>query len=116
MGPVNASCYYVILCCHIHWLSCIYSSAIVVSLKVLLISQFLLLQTTPPQALIRVRKSNLKDQYEKLYELYMTQHHGSIDDFLNYHLSHDPPRGGLLIQVWGPHYKLVQQCIPIYFI
>ena len=68
-------------------------------LQVMLISQFLLLQTTPPPALIRLNKTKLEYQYKRLTHLYQSQHHGSIDDFLNHHLAHDTSRGGLLMQV-----------------
>ena len=67
--------------------------------QVFLISQFLLLQTTPPSAMVRLKKSSLRSQYYSLNQLYRTQHHSSIDDFLDYHLSHHTSRGGLLLQV-----------------
>ncbi|CAI8034865.1 E3 ubiquitin-protein ligase RNF213 [Geodia barretti] len=66
---------------------------------VFLIGQFLLLQTSPPAALVRLGKSRLKDDIERLNRIYRTQHHHSIEEFLTYHLTHDSLRGGLLLQV-----------------
>ena len=67
--------------------------------QVMLVSQYLLLQTTPPAALVRLNKSSLNDQCDRLNQLYQSQHHGSIDDFLCHHMEHDTSRGGLLLQV-----------------
>ena len=68
--------------------------------KVLLISQYLLLQTTPPAALVRLHSSKLRDQHNQLNRIYQSQHRASIEDFLNYHmLQEHHTRGGLLLQV-----------------
>ena len=78
--------------------------------KVMLISQYLLLQTTPPAALVRLRqdKCNLRHQSKRLYQLYRFQHHTSIHDFLCYQMEHDTSRGGLLLQVsWVQPYSLI---------
>ena len=79
----------IILLCFVH--NC--------SLQVLLISKFLLLQTTSPAALVRLHESELQDQSPQLQRLYQSQHHSSINDFLQHVLhvlSHDE---GLLLQV-----------------
>jgi hypothetical protein len=66
---------------------------------VLMISKFLLLQTTSPAALVRIHNSKLQDQHIQLCELYESQHHESIKTFLEHVFSHEHSRRGLLLQV-----------------
>ena len=63
----------------------------------------MLLQTTPPAALVRLGNSRLKYDAERLSQIYRTQHHDSIDDCLTFHLKNDSSRGGLLLQVYTLH-------------
>ena len=60
-------------------------------MKVLKRSQYLLLQTAYPDALVRLENSPLADQREELLSLYFQQHHSSLEDFMAYHLQ----RGGI---------------------
>ena len=72
--------------------------------QVLKRSQYLLLQTASPDALVRLEQSSLADQKEELLELYFQrQHHNSLEDFLAHHLQKNGTRGeNLLMQVsWG---------------
>ena len=72
-------------------------------------SQYLLLQTASPDALVRLEYTSLADQREELSRIYFQeQHHNSIQDFLAHHLEMKSIRGGgLLMQVgeregrWG---------------
>ena len=69
--------------------------------QVLKRSQYLLLQTASPDALVRLEQSPLTDQKEELLELYFQQqHHNSLEDFLAHHLQRNGTRGeSLLMQV-----------------
>ena len=69
--------------------------------QVLKRSQYLLLQTASPDALVRLEQSPLADQKEELLELYFQrQHHNSLEDFLAHHLQRNGTRGeNLLMQV-----------------
>ena len=62
-------------------------------------SQYLLLQTASPDALIRLQHTPLADQLTDLLEMYDSQHHTSIDDFLNHNLVGNEGKAGLLLQV-----------------
>ena len=70
-------------------------------MQVLKQSQYLLLQTASPDALVRLEQSPLADQKEELLELYFKrQHHNSLEDFLAHHLQRNGTRGeNLLMQV-----------------
>lgn len=80
----------------LYTLSCTYTQ-----LQVLKRSQYLLLQTASPDALFRLEHSPLAYQKEELLELYFQQqHHGSIEDFLAYHLQRNAfSKENLLMQV-----------------
>ena len=64
-------------------------------------SQYLLLQTASPDALVRLEYTQLADQREELSRLYFQeQHHNSIEDFLAHHIQmNNTQGGGLLMQV-----------------
>ena len=69
-------------------------------MQVLKRSQYLLLQTAHPDALIRLEHSPLADQREELVRLYFQQHHSSLEDFLAHHLqSCSMKRENLLMHV-----------------
>ena len=66
-------------------------------------SKRILLQMASPDALIRLCRTAIADNYEELSQIYLSeQHHGSIVQFLVHHLnngSHIEDNCGLLIQV-----------------
>jgi len=64
-------------------------------------SQYLLLQTASPDALVRLEYTSLAHQREELSRLYFQeQHHNSIQEFLTHHIQRNSTRrGGLLMQV-----------------
>jgi len=66
-------------------------------------SQYILLQTASPDAVVRLEYTPLADQKEELSRLYFQeQHHNSIEDFLAHHIQRTSTRGGgLLMQVMG---------------
>lgn len=69
-------------------------------MQVLKRSQYLLLQTASPDALVRLKHSPLADQREELLRVYFQQHHGSLEDFLAHHLQMNGTQGeSLLMQV-----------------
>ncbi|XP_019853235.1 PREDICTED: E3 ubiquitin-protein ligase RNF213-like [Amphimedon queenslandica] len=60
----------------------------------------MLLQMASPEALIRLKSTSLEDEQKYLSQIYyFDQHHGSIVEFLNYHLHKTRNLSGLLIQV-----------------
>lgn len=61
----------------------------------------MLLQTASPDAVFRLEHSTLAYQKEELLELYFQQqHHGSLEDFLAYHLqTNGISKENLLMQV-----------------
>ncbi|XP_019860584.1 PREDICTED: E3 ubiquitin-protein ligase rnf213-alpha-like [Amphimedon queenslandica] len=60
----------------------------------------MLLQMASPEALIRLKSTSLEDEQKHLSQIYyFEQHHGSIVEFLNYHLHKTHDLSGLLIQV-----------------
>ena len=63
--------------------------------------KMILLQMASPEALIRLKNTSLMDEQKHLSQTYFfEQHHGSIVDFLNYHLQNSTHgSSGLLIQV-----------------
>ena len=62
----------------------------------------ILLQMASPEALIRLKSTLLDDEQKHLSQIYyFEQHHGSIVEFLNYHLPKTHNLSGLLIQVWS---------------
>ena len=69
--------------------------------QVLKMSQYLLLQTASPDALVRLEYTQLADQREELSRIYFQeQHHNSIEDFLAHHIqANNTQGGGLLMQV-----------------
>ena len=67
--------------------------------QVLPLSQFLLLQTASPDAIIRLESTALEDKND-IREMYFKElHHQSIEDFLISELQRCGTKGGLLIQV-----------------
>ena len=63
------------------------------------LSQFLLLQTASPDAIIRLESTALEDKNE-IREMYFKKlHHQSVEDFLTNQLQQCETKGGLLIQV-----------------
>ena len=74
-------------------------------------SKKILLQMASPDALIRLCRTALADDYEELRQIYFSeQHHGSIVQFLVHHLhngSHMSGQCGLLIQV---SYNIIILC------
>ena len=71
--------------------------------QVLRLSQHLLLQIASDDALIRLKRTALADQWEELTQIYyLQQHHSSITDFLQHHIQECSDLGsqdGLLMQV-----------------
>lgn len=63
------------------------------------LSQFLILQTAAPDAIVRLQNTNLekREVIEGMY--FKRQHHHSIEEFLNDQLEQCGGKGGLLIQV-----------------
>ena len=84
-------------------------------LQVLKRCQYLLLQTASPDALFRLEHSQLAYQKEELLEIYFQQqHHGSLEDFLAYHLQTDGISGeSLLMHVsWeGLYIRAQRVCV-----
>ena len=73
-------------------------------MQVLKRSQYLLLQTASPDALVRLKHSPLADQRKELLRVYFQQHHGSLEDFLAHHLQMNGTQGeSLLMQVHSDH-------------
>ena len=73
-------------------------------MQVLKRSQYLLLQTASPDALVQLKHSPLSDQREELLRVYFQQHHGSLEDFLVHHLQMNGTQGeSLLMQVHSDH-------------
>ena len=65
-------------------------------------SKRILLQMASPDALIRLKSNSLERQHKRLHHIYFSeQHHGSIVQFLKYHIEsyNNPGHCGLLIQV-----------------
>ena len=70
--------------------------------QVLPLSQFLLLQTAAPDAIVRLQNTVLEEQ-EAIKEMYFKKLHlHSIEDFLTDQLRQCEGKGGLLIQVTSP--------------
>lgn len=71
--------------------------------QVLKLSQYLLLRIASDDALIRLKKTALADQWKELTQIYyFQQHHSSITDFLQHHIQQHGDLGskdGLLMQV-----------------
>ena len=73
-------------------------------MQVLAKSQYLLLQTASPDALVRLESTPLADQREEVSRLYFQeQHHSSIEDFLTHHIQRNSTRGGGLLMQVGAH-------------
>jgi len=67
-------------------------------------SQYLLLQTASPDALVRLEYTLLANQREELLRLYFQeQHHSSVEDFLAHHIQRNSTRGGGLLMQVGAH-------------
>jgi len=68
-------------------------------MQVLKLSQFLLIQTAPDDALIRLKSSNLSQEDVQYFtELYFEhQSHSSIGEFLEYEFNHE---SDMFIQVY----------------
>ena len=63
------------------------------------LSQFLLLQTASPDAIVRLQNTVLEERKE-IEEVYFTKlHHQSVEEFLTDQLDRCRTKGGLLIQV-----------------
>ena len=66
-------------------------------------SKRLLVQMASPDALIRLQRTRLTDERKNITSTYAEQHHGSIKDFIYYHLqrqcSEKYEDGGLLLHV-----------------
>ena len=63
------------------------------------LSQFLLLQTASPDAIIRLESTALEDK-NAIRDVYFKKlHHQSIEEFLTNQLQRCETKGGLLIQV-----------------
>ena len=66
-------------------------------------SQYQLLQTASPDAIVRLQSTSLASDSERIQKIYFgKQIHGSIDSFLGFHLKHirESKTGGLLLQVF----------------
>ncbi len=64
----------------------------------LTLSKYFLLQTAPPDAIVRLERTDLADESKVIKQIYFEQQsHESIDNFLNYHVQDQ--REGLLMQV-----------------
>ena len=63
------------------------------------LSQFLLLQTASPDAIIRLESTALEDKNEIRKIYFEKLHHQSIEEFLTNQLQQCDTKGGLLIQV-----------------
>ena len=71
-------------------------------------SQYLLLQTACPDALVRLEHSSLAAKREELLRVYFQQHHGSLEEFLAHHLQRCGTQGeSLLMQVGWVFVSLV---------
>ena len=63
-------------------------------------SQFLLLQTAAPDAIMRLEHTKLAEVKREIEIIYFKkQHHDSIEDFLNHHIHESDLESGLLLQV-----------------
>ena len=73
-----------------------------VYIQVLKLSQYYLLQTASPDAMVRLQNTSLARESEVLQQIYYgRQHHSSLDNFLAYHLKCDGDAQpvGMLLQV-----------------
>ena len=64
--------------------------------------KYLLLYTSSPAALVRLANTSLSSNFSHFCDLYKSQHHSSISDFLKYHIQSfwsSESRVGLLMQV-----------------
>ena len=76
--------------------------------QVLKRSQYLLLHTACPDALVRFECSSLAAKREELLRVYFQQHHGSLEEFLAHHLQRCGTREeSLLMQVGWVFVSLV---------
>ena len=65
-------------------------------------SKYLLLQTAAPDALIRLKSTQLSNQWKDLWRVYHEdQCHSFLEDFLKRQLMEHDAQGGLLMQVHG---------------
>ena len=67
--------------------------------QVLPLSQFLLLRTATPDAVIRLARTSLEGRSEIEETYFKKLHHHSIEEFLRDQLDQGKAKGGLLIQV-----------------
>ena len=70
--------------------------------QILKMSQYQLLQTASPDAVVRLQSTSLASESEEIQKIYFRkQSHSSIDSFLTFCLKHDREShsGGLLLQV-----------------
>ncbi len=66
------------------------------------LSQFLLLHTTSPDALIRLKTTSLADKTKDLLKLYSREQcHRSLEEFLGLYLTEGAAEVGVLMQVCG---------------
>ena len=86
--------------------------------------KYLLLYTSSPAALVRLANTSLSSNFSHFCDLYKSQHHSSISDFLKYHIQSfwsSESRVGLLMQVLSlPTYILsnlpsIMDCYIQYF-
>lgn len=71
-------------------------------IQVLKLSQYYLLQTASPDAMVRLQKTSLANKSKVLQQIYFErQHHSSLENFLAYHLKFDGDAQpvGMLLQV-----------------
>jgi adenosylmethionine-8-amino-7-oxononanoate aminotransferase len=72
--------------------------------QILKMSQYQLLQTASPDAIVRLQSTSLARESETLQKIYFgKQAHGSIEFFLKFHLKYnrESHSAGLLLQVFN---------------
>ena len=70
------------------------------SFQVLKFSQYLLLQTAAPDAIVRLKSTKLASEQAEIQKIYFKeQHHESMEDFLIHHVHENDTHSGLLMQV-----------------
>lgn len=81
------------------------------TIQVLKVSKYLLLQTAAPDAIVRLERTALAGEKKEIEDIYFHhQHHSSIEDFLDHHVNSKHP---LLMQVYYHNYSTRAESILI---
>ena len=67
--------------------------------QVLALSKYLMLQTAPEDALIRLKETRLADSFNQQIQLYFKFHFSTVSEFLKYHISSSYQGSGQMFQI-----------------